>query len=286
MKILTYIFAAVWALLAFNFLIIDSYYIAGSLSMFFGLICISLISDFKKYETNKINGGRKFWVNTVGMTGFCLQILGVAMLASDLLETSPDIAYIFGSIFCFVGFGLFSKAHIMLKQGAENVIKAEKDNVAEVNRDSYYANATKPTKVNIEPVVEKTIEPIKASPEDEEVSEAEIDELLKIKVDWSDTSPDAIVYYKDEFDNNEQAEVLISAFEPSEVSQSESEYIVFTIIIPEGDRLTVAVKDIYRLIDLKTEKAIRKNKIFDWIEDKITERELNARESIESVDAL
>ena len=56
MKILTYIFAAVWALLAFNFLIIDSYYIAGSLSMFFGLICISLISDFKKYETSGVVG--------------------------------------------------------------------------------------------------------------------------------------------------------------------------------------------------------------------------------------
>lgn len=141
MKILTYIFAAGWAWLGFDFIFNQGIYIAGGVSVFFLLVCIAFISDFKTLDTRKIHGGRKWWVNTIGMTGVFLQAMGVAVLGSEMLITQPMATYIFAGVFGFFGLALFVKAHDMLKQGAVNVVKAKKASAAEANRDSFYANA-------------------------------------------------------------------------------------------------------------------------------------------------
>lgn len=251
----------IWAWLGFEFIINQASYIAGGVSAFFLIICLSLISDFKKFETAKIHGGRKWWVNTVGMTGFSLQVMGVGIMGSDLAITQPMMAYMFAGVFGFVGFGLFSKAHLMLKQGAENVEKAIKTDLASANRDAYYANAAQPV---------KTVQP-KKQPVETPVSD-EYDEL--------DGIANAIIYYINKDGLNTDVTMSIEELEPPEDINHFSDNSKYTVTGQDEikqENINIPLASIYRIIDYKTKKSVRKENFFNFIEDMVAQNDAEFR---------
>lgn len=206
------------------------------------------------------------------MIGFGLQVIGVGVMGSELVETQPQLTYIFGSVFCIVGFTLFYKAHLMFKQGAENIVKIEKIDVAEAYREASRDLEFSNTNTNVNEFQKpKKIRAIEIKKLDFETI-ANYDELEDIA--------HAIIYYINEDGHKVDVTMSIYLLEPSEDLSLIGDCSKYTISGQDEINKTnveITMRSIYRVIDYKTKKPVKRSNTFDFIEEVVARSDLEFR---------